>query len=85
MKAGALVKSTAGHDKGWLYIVLRTEEGFVYAADGKHHGLDSPKKKRLKHVALLPGETDVSRLLCDAHVRKAIKQLKKSEGGCHLG
>ena len=84
MKAGALVKSTAGRDKGRLYIVLHTEGDFIYAADGKHRGLNSPKKKRKKHVALLRGETEVSRLLCDAHVRKAIKQLK-SEGGCHLG
>lgn len=80
-----LIRSVAGHDKGWLYIVLRREGDFVYVADGKHHTLDSPKKKRLKHVVKMPGETDVSLLGCDAHVRKAIKQLIKSEGGCHLG
>ncbi len=84
MKAGALVQSTAGHDKDWLYIVLRGDGDFVYVADGKHHGLDNPKRKRIKHLALLEGEADTTQLLCDAHVRKAIKLLK-SEGGCHLG
>ncbi len=85
MEAGALVKSAAGHDKGRFYIVLRIEDGFAYLADGKRHGLNSSKKKRLKHIVPLKGSADVSRLLCDAHVRKQIKRLINSEGGCHLG
>ena len=84
MKAGALVRSLAGHDKDWYYLVIRIEDGFAYVADGKHHGLTEPKKKRLKHVAPLGAETELSDLRCDAHIRKAIKRLK-SEGGCHLG
>ena len=91
VKAGTLVYSLAGHDKGWWYIVLRSEDDFVHVADGKHHGLENPKKKRLKHVAFPQGETEIglsdeelAGIECDAHVRKAIKRLK-TEGGCHLG
>lgn len=89
VKAGALVCSSAGHDKGWWYIVLRSEGDFVHVADGKHHGLENPKKKRLKHVAFPQSEISLSNeelegIECDAHVRKAIKRLK-TEGGCHLG
>ena len=84
MKAGELVRSMAGHDKGWLYLVMAVEDGFAYVADGKHHGLSEPKKKRLKHIAPMGQETELSTLRCDAHIRKAIKRLK-AEGGCHLG
>lgn len=84
MKAGALVRSLAGHDKDRLYLVLAVENGFALVADGKHHSLSEPKKKRLKHIVPTGPETELSDLRCDAHIRKAIKRLK-AEGGCHLG
>ena len=84
MKAGSLIRSLAGHDEGRLYLVMAVEDGFAYVADGKHHSLNDPKKKRLKHIAPIGPETELSDLECDAHIRKAIKRLK-AEGGCHLG
>lgn len=84
MKAGDLVRSLKGHDKDWLYLVLEVEAGFARVADGKHHTLAQPKKKSLKHLAPMGGETDLSAIGCDAHIRKAIKRLK-TEGGCHIG
>lgn len=84
MKAGELVRSLAGRDKGRLYIVLRTEGDFAYVTDGKRHLMSEPKKKRLKHIASEGAEAELSSLECDAHVRKAIKRIK-SGGGCHLG
>ena len=84
MKAGALVRSLAGHDKDRFYLVMAVEGDFAYVADGKHHGLSEPKKKRLKHIAPMGLEAELSAIRCDAHIRKAIKRLK-SEGGCHLG
>ncbi len=84
MKAGTLVKSLAGHDKDRLYLVLGIEDDIAFVANGKHHTLSEPKKKRLKHIAPQGGEADIDSLKCDAHIRKAIKKLK-SEGGCHLG
>ena len=84
MKAGMLVRSLAGHDKDRLYLVLRVDGPFAYVADGRHHLMASPKKKRLRHIDPLGPETELSALECDAHIRKAIKRLK-AEGGCHLG
>ncbi len=71
-----MVRSLAGHDKGWLYLVLRVEAGFVWVADGKHHTLAQPKKKSLKHLAPMGAEAELSAVGCDAHIRKAIKRLK---------
>ena len=52
MEASAteIVLSIAGHDRGKLFCVLKTEGDFVWLVDGKGRKLDAPKRKRRKHV-----------------------------------
>ena len=45
-----VVISTAGRDKDGLFYVIKTEENFVYIADGKRRKIENPKRKKLKHV-----------------------------------
>lgn len=45
-----IVKSTAGRDKGKLFFVLAVEGDFLLLADGKTRKLESPKRKKRKHV-----------------------------------
>lgn len=52
-KMDKLAKSLAGHDKDRIYAVVKEEEGYVFLADGKRRTLDSPKKKKLRHVQLI--------------------------------
>ena len=49
-----VVVSLAGRDKGQLFFVLDTDDLFVYIADGKGRRVEKPKRKKRKHVALLP-------------------------------
>ncbi len=46
-----IVKSIAGRDKGAFFFVLRIEEDFLLLADGKRRKVETPKRKRKKHVA----------------------------------
>ena len=56
-----VVVSTAGHDKGSLFYVIATDEGFLYLANGKDRSLDKPKLKKRKHVKkVLRAETRVA-------------------------
>ena len=48
---GALL---AGRDKGQLFFVVDTDEQYVYLADGKGRRLESPKRKKRRHVRKLP-------------------------------
>ena len=48
--AGDVVRSAAGHDRGELFLVLREEGDFLWLVDGKGRKLETPKKKRRKHV-----------------------------------
>lgn len=49
---GQFARSLAGHDKGRLYIILRTEGEYVSLTDGKHRTVEGPKRKKKKHVQL---------------------------------
>jgi len=47
-----LAKSSAGHDKGSWYVIVKSEAGYVYIADGRRRKLERPKKKNIKHVEI---------------------------------
>ena len=73
-----LALSTAGHDRGTLYLVLEEDGGSVLLADGKLRKLARPKKKNRKHEIFLPGglpeaaSGKLSRPLTDAALRRAL-------------
>ena len=50
LRQGDIVRSAAGHDKGQLFLIVREEGDFVWLTDGKRRKLETPKKKRRKHV-----------------------------------
>ena len=45
-----IVKSIAGRDAGKYFFVLATEEDFLLLADGKCRKVESPKRKKRRHV-----------------------------------
>ena len=49
-----MIVSLAGRDKDQLFFVVDTDERFVYIADGKGRRLESPKRKKRRHVRKLP-------------------------------
>ena len=49
-----MIVSLAGRDKGQLFFVIDTDDRFVYLADGKGRRLESPKRKKRRHVRKLP-------------------------------
>lgn len=57
LQVGQLVYSTAGRDKGQLYVVvgINTKDSRVLLANGKSRKISNPKPKNLKHIK----ETDI--------------------------
>ena len=47
---GYFASSKAGHDKGTVYMILESDDVYVYLSDGKLRPTDKLKKKKLKHV-----------------------------------
>ncbi|MCD7730352.1 MAG: KOW domain-containing RNA-binding protein [Oscillospiraceae bacterium] len=61
-KLGTIAKSIAGHDKGRFLVITAVEGDFAFLADGKERKLESPKKKRLKHLRLTNTVIDMCNL-----------------------
>lgn len=53
---GSMVVSLAGRDRGMVSIVLHEEGEYFFVADGRLRKIDSPKKKKRKHVRLITGD-----------------------------
>ncbi|MBQ1603425.1 MAG: KOW domain-containing RNA-binding protein [Oscillospiraceae bacterium] len=49
-----LVEAIAGREKGKPFFVLDTQGEYLLLADGKSRRLETPKRKKQKHVRLLP-------------------------------
>ena len=49
-----MIVSLAGRDKGQLFFVIDTDDQFLYLADGKGRRLESPQRKKRRHVRKLP-------------------------------
>ena len=47
---GSVVRAKAGRDKDKFFVVLRTEEGFAFIADGRRRKVESPKRKKFIHL-----------------------------------
>ena len=78
-----IVKSIAGRDAGSLFFVLATEGDFLLLADGRRRRVESPKRKRRKHVELVqegsgPAADKIrsSEKVTNSELRKAIAALE---------
>jgi ribosomal protein L14E/L6E/L27E len=49
----SIVRSDAGRDCGKLFFVLGVEGEYLLLADGKSRRVESPKRKKSKHVLLI--------------------------------
>ena len=45
---GDLAESTAGRDKGKIYLLIKVEEDTAYCVNGRDRKIDNPKKKKIK-------------------------------------
>lgn len=83
-KSEMLAISRAGHDKDTVYVVLERDDTWLWLADGKRRFLETPKKKKYKHVQVvkhLPEEllAQMQSITLDAHVRKILKNYRNMQ------
>lgn len=50
LEVGQIVFSKSGRDKGRPFVVICIEEEYAYLADGKIRKVESPKRKKYKHI-----------------------------------
>ena len=52
-----IVRSGAGRDKGKLFVVLAVEEEYLLLADGRSRKVESPKRKKRRHVLFVADDS----------------------------
>lgn len=81
MEVGDIVRSTAGHDRDQLFVVIRVENGYVHIVNGKTKKLCNPKRKKWKHLETITAKNceivDMMKTdkLTDKQIRKIINSL----------
>lgn len=78
-EAGMLARSKAGHDEGRVYVIVSTEDAYVYLVDGKLRPLKKPKKKKKKHVQIILEQYDIAGA-DDVKIRRILKAWNQKEG-----
>ena len=51
IQKGSVVRALAGRDKDGFFVVLGVEGSYALRADGKRRRIQSPKRKKLIHLA----------------------------------
>ena len=82
IRVGSKVRSIAGRDKGYDFLVLKADTQYAYVADGRLRKVENPKKKKLKHLqasaslsALVADKLEAGTAPTNAEVRKALAEL----------
>ncbi len=52
LQVGMIVRAVAGKEQNQFWMIVRTDEKYIYLADGKHRTLQNPKRKNPKHVRI---------------------------------
>lgn len=81
LEPGRAVLSKAGRDAGKRFVVLAVDETFAYITDGDLRKVESPKKKKHKHLRAQPERFEqIAQLLqegktpTNADIRKCIAE-----------
>ncbi len=85
---GSVVRSKAGRDKGDLFIVLSREGEYAYLANGDLRKVDTPKKKKLKHLQpsgkvseFIKNKLETVGKVTNSEVRKALADIGEQNNG----
>ena len=76
---GRVAVSLSGHDAGRLYLVVGEENDLLLLANGKQRRLDSPKRKKRKHIRRLSEDlrTDPGQMT-DRRLRKRLNAVSEA-------
>lgn len=73
---GSIVLSTAGRDADRLFAVVGIiDEDYVLISDGRVRRLETPKKKKLKHLKFISQSEEIAQKISDGKLTNNI--LKK--------
>lgn len=86
IQVGSVVLSTNGRDKGMYFIVIESDDKYVFLVDGNLRKIENAKKKKMKHVELTPMFSNViaqkvsnKNKISNQDVKKALKEVLRDK------
>ena len=76
---GSVVKSLAGRDRDCHYVALEVSDRCVLVSDGKHHKMQAPKRKHVKHISPTGAVLEISGMT-DKQLRKQLSAFLTRNG-----
>ncbi len=77
-----IVRSSAGRDKGKLFVVLAVEGEYLLLADGKSRKVESPKRKKRRHVLFVSAENTRLAEKIKSEEKITNSELRRTLAGC---
>ncbi len=77
-----IVRSGAGRDKGKLFVVLAVEGEYLLLADGKSRKVESPKRKKRRHVLFVSSEETRLSEKIKSEEKITNSELRRTLAGC---
>ena len=77
-----IVRSDAGRDKGKLFVVLAVEGEYLLLADGKSRKVESPKRKKRRHVLFVSAEETRLAEKIKSEEKITNSELRRTLAGC---
>ena len=78
LKRGDVVLSLAGHDQGGIFVIYDIiDDDYVLIADGQSRSMEKPKRKKRKHLKVLPQDPmdlDTIPRIMNSDIRKFLKK-----------
>lgn len=79
----SMVVSLAGRDRGKVCLVVREEEEYLFVVDGRLRKVETPKKKKRKHVRLIiGGNGEPIRFDGDTLTNRFVRAWLRENAGC---
>ena len=79
IQPGMVVRSCSGHDKDRFYLVIKTDEAFVWIADGKRRKLAEPKRKKPRHLLPTDRSFELEGMDTDRKIRRALHEFNYAD------
>ena len=83
IEPGRAVLSMAGRDAGRRFVALRVDETYAYVADGDLRKVETPKKKKRRHIQIISRTVDITGA-DDAKIRRELRAAGREEGKSYL-
>lgn len=88
IQVGSIVISTMGRDRGMYFIVIDSDDEYVFLVDGMVRKIERVKKKKIKHIEVtehysenIAEKVKNKNKISNHDVKKALKEILKKEVG----